>query len=223
MKKTILMLLGISLIPFCTVAQDDDSNPVFDYAKTKHEFAVDMVPVFGGNYPSSIFYRKNYLNYNGKNRGFRMNLSFGNNFTDLGDLTFDEGLYNRSSNHNYGITLGRETQKIIGSNFVAFRGIDAGFAYTSNRFKRAENIGPPVPETLNFQVFSYNITPFLGIKYHFNPRLSVFAETGMGFNYNRFRDTEVINVAARRKNIERTENFGIRLIPLRALRIAYHF
>ncbi|WP_194774781.1 hypothetical protein [Pararhodonellum marinum] len=223
MKKQILVLFSLSLLPFCLMAQDNESETVFDYSKTKHEFAVDMVPVFGGDVPTSIFYRKNYQNQNGKNRGFRMNLIFGNNTTDLGELTFEEGLYDRVSNHAYGITLGRETQKAIGSNFVAYGGTDAGFTYTSRRFRRAVDVGPVVPAVLNFHTFSYNLTPFMGIKYHFNDRLSVFAESGFEFFYNRFREVEVLSSTSGIKNAEIADNFGTRLIPLRALSIAYHF
>jgi hypothetical protein len=73
-------------------------------------------------------------------------------------------------------------------------------------------------------VMRYSITNFWGFKYHFNPRLSFSAETGFEMFYTNSIIKTGDGTSFTENERENGPNvFGFNLLPLRKLRISYHF
>lgn len=65
MKKTFILLFFVLAIFSTTHAQE------FDYQINPYEIGIDIIPILGGNYPYSLFFRKNHQMSSGKNRAWR--------------------------------------------------------------------------------------------------------------------------------------------------------
>ncbi|MFC0264779.1 hypothetical protein [Fontibacter flavus] len=221
MKKLLLLSLAM-FVAFSAFSQTEEEKAVFDYKQTKHELAVEIPPIFGGAYPYSLFYRKNYTGQNGKAMGFRANLHFRNEFRD--NLSFFQNTaYNKSNFLNYGIEIGLERQRKLSEKFIGYGGIDGGFFYTNSRFKELTQMFEGNDAFVNVDDFSFSLTKFWGMKYHINSRFSISAETGFQGRYS----TSVTRSATDRfgevQEQKGESSFSFNLVPLRALRVAYHF
>ncbi|MCH7397212.1 porin family protein [Belliella sp. DSM 107340] len=226
MKIKFLLLFAMlcSSVAFAQT-EDEDEKSVYDYSKTKHELAVDVRPIFGGNFNPSLFYRKNYTGSKGKNMGFRLDMSFNNRFNE-DQYSFQNFIYNKANNLDYGLRIGLEKQKFINEKFIAYGGLDLIFGFSNLRFRERTDL-PPFDNTAfaNVDDFRFGIGNFWGVKYHLNSRLSVSAETGFDAIYS----NRVIKIAESTQNFSEVDkqdgisSFALNLIPLKALRIAYHF
>lgn len=223
MRNALLSTLFCFVFAVTSIAQEG-TKPVFDYTQTKNEFAVDILPVFGGNQPISLFYRSNYQNSRGVPGGFRLNFALGNEFVSYSDGITNNQFENQTI-HLYGLSIGWERQKIITDRILAFAGMDLGFAYGAE--KLSNPIRPAGERDSNFlrvDTFQYRLTPFTGVKYHFNSRISVSAETGIELGFT--KDIEINRRFVGGAEIEQkstANSFGLQIVPLRALRLAYHF
>jgi len=158
-------------------------------------------------------------------RGFRLSLAATNQFNPV-ERTIDNTDFTKEAILNYFISVGKEWQKPVLHNFIGYTGADFGVGLFSQRFYGVEGPrpGPGETESLRFQSLNYSFTYFWGVKYHILPRLSVFAEMGIAANYLDNRTFERKNFFdATSERIDSFNNLSINLIPLRALRIAYHF
>lgn len=224
MRTIILTALSI-LVSLPMLAQEADKPLVYDYETTKHEIAIDIVPLLGGNLPLSFFYRKNYQTPNGNQRGFRLSLAATNQFNPV-DINIDNTNFSKEAILNYFFSIGKEWQKPVLHNFIGYTGIDAGVGLFSQRLYDVEGPlpGPGDISSIRFQTLNYNLTYFWGVKYHILPRLSLFAEMGISGNYIDNRTFQKTNrFDASNERIDQFSNFSLNLLPLRALRVAYHF
>jgi len=224
MKKVLLSIFA-AVISLPIAAQESEKPLVYDYEATKHEIAIDIVPLLGGDLPLSFFYRKNYLSPQGKQRGFRVGLAATNQFNPV-DVVIDNTNFTKEAILNYFISVGKEWQKPVLHNFIGYTGADFGVGLFSQRFSGVEGPrpGPGETESVRVQSLNYSLTYFWGVKYHILPRLSVFAEMGIAANYLDNRTFEKKNFFdARSERIDSFDNFSLNLLPLRALRVAYHF
>lgn len=221
MKK--LLLLSLSMFFALTAfSQTQEEKAVFDYTQTKHELAVEIPPLFGGAYPYSLFYRKNYTGQNGKNMGFRANINFRNEFRD--NLSFfDNVAFNKSNYLDYGFEIGLERQKFLSEKFIGYGGIDVGFFYTNSRFSEMTSMFAGNDAFVNVDNYSFSLTKFWGVKYHINSRFSISAETGF---QGRYRTSVTKSAIDSFNEVEREtgdSGFSFNLVPLKAFRVAYHF
>jgi len=224
MKKFTLLAFCLFALVAKSYSQDAEIEPLFDYGQNPHEFSVDVKNIFGGELPNALFYRKNYTRNNGSMRGFRINFQV-NNYVNVpaDNLWVQNQQFKRQSQLAYFISLGKEYQKLTSSRIIAYGGYDAGFGFSSIRYTTDNHL----PGELNgrtFQNFVYSLTGFGGVKYHFHPRVSLSAEFGLEASY--VRDVDITRVGTRRfPNIEKEHgnSYGLNLLPLRALRMSYHF
>lgn len=222
MKKFGLSLMSC-LFSLQIFAQVVEKPKVYDYQETKHEISFDVVPLFGGNMPTSFFYRKNYESVNERQVGFRLGLTFMNQL-DVPNNTVLNFPFENELLMNYFISLGKEWQTPILHNFVGYSGIDVGFGFDNRRYSGLETAMPHEIQMVRFQRLTYNLTGFWGVKYHIMPRLSIFAEMGIGGSYiNSSIYTKTGEFNAESQQIDSSDNFNLRLLPLRNLRVAYHF
>ncbi|MCH7412566.1 hypothetical protein MM213_03640 [Belliella sp. R4-6] len=222
-KFLLLFAMTFSSVAFAQT-DDEDEKRVYDYSKTKHELAVDVRPIFSGNFNPSLFYRKNYTGPKGNNMGFRLDMSFNNTFNE--NLSYFQNFtYNKVNNLDYGLRIGFEKQKFINEKFIAYGGLDLILGFSNMRFRERNDLPFENTAFANVDNFRLGLGNFWGVKYHLNSRLSVSAETGF----------DVIHFKRVTKTAESTDNFSevnrqdglssisLNLIPLKALRIAYHF
>jgi hypothetical protein len=219
--KILLAILLFSSSVVMAQSEDENEKRVYNYEETKHELAVSLLPILRGEVPSSLFYRKNYLSPKGRNMGFRMNMVFQNEFNS--NFLFEEAVnFRKNRELTYEITMGLERQKFINDKFIAYGGVDLGFGFANARF--FDRIGQPAGESefFNIDVMRYSAANFWGVKYHFNPRLSFSAETGFEVFYANsvFKNGSSFTPTDRESG---PETFGLNLLPLKALRISYHF
>lgn len=225
MKFKILFLL-IILVSTVAFAQTEEENEkrVYDYSETKHELAIDVRPIFSGDISPSLFYRKNYVGPRSRTMGFRSNMFFRNSFSN-NEITINGNTFKRFYTHTLGFSIGLERQKHINEKFIGYGGLDLSFQMESERFRERADLSPGNDEYFNTFTRVYGINNFWGFKYHFNSRISFSAETGFDFFYLEIGDKSPGNVQGNTPVISNKEGgrFGLNLVPLKALRISYHF
>lgn len=224
MKKVLLSFL-LAVISLPLLAQVPDKPLIYDYEATRHEIAMDIIPIFGGNIPTSFFYRKNYTGANERQVGFRLGLIVGNQ-SSTNDMTINNTDFTRETRLDYFLSLGKEWQTPLTNNFIGYRGVDLGVGFNSQRFHGIEGrmAGPGDIVSYRFQDITYNVTGFWGVKYHLLSRLSVFAEMGIAASYidsSTFVRQNFFDSSSERINT--ANNFKLNLLPVRTLRVAYHF
>ncbi|MBW3469453.1 hypothetical protein [Arthrospiribacter ruber] len=216
MKKLLSFVLFGLLFSFQAYAQE---KPLFDYEETKHELSLDIDPIINGNYPSTLLYRRHYKTKNDKNAALRFGLNFSSDFRTIG-TDFTPINSTDFQNHFYAITIGKEWQQNLTTRIIGYYGIDLGFAYSGSRSKPNAD-DPAFITTQKGDSFNYSSIGFLGMKYHFSRHFSVSAETGVSARFSHSIYTEKRGISEEEKN--KTQNFGLSFIPLRAIRFAFHF
>lgn len=218
MKNRILLFI----LAFITFSSAHSQG--FDYQEMSYEIGVDVLPVFGGNTPYSLFLRKNYQTSNGNSRAWRATISTTNS-NNFSDPSFNNNSTSSTFN-NVGFSIGKEFQKIVTDRIIVYSGVDLGFHY--NRSNYTYDASP-----LDLSIIGsksnrsiYSATLFSGVKYHLSPHFSVFAEFGIEGTYS--RSTNVVmwgtsNFESSRDRNLINEQIRYNIIPLRSLRIAYHF
>lgn len=216
------LLIVLFILAINPVFSQIDSTAYMDYATLQREIAVDIIPVFGGSNPASIFFRHNTQNEGAGPTAFRLQFNFFNNFSFGPD---DNGTaLNNSFFNAYGIQMGKEWQKSIDHRMLAYSGFDLGLAF-GNSGNRAS--GPRAPGNIYLQKqirYIYSATLFFGVKYHLHQRISASAEMGIQPNFQRKVDvTQFGSFNAETRERKTTDALGLRLLPLNALRLSYHF
>jgi len=216
MKKLTIFLFLLSAVISKSLAQESAEKTVFDYADTQHEFSLDILPIINGNYPGSLLYRKHYLTKNGKNAALRFGLNFENNFqkveTDFAPITSTN-----YRNNGFGLSMGKEWQKNFTPRNMGYYGVDLGFGYSGSSIQRDPN-SFSIHKSNNF---NYSALGFIGMKHHFSKNFSVSAESGVSGIFSNSSNTNNSGDASEQKTS--TQRFGISLIPIRAVRFAFHF
>jgi len=218
MKKSVLLFI-LALFTYSSVYSQG-----FDYQETPFEIGVDVLPVFGGSTPYSLFFRKNYQTSSGKNRAWRATISTTNS-RNFSDPTNNNNI-DRSDFNDIGFSIGKEFQKTVTEKIIVYSGLDLGFHYSGRKY----NIDAPTSDLAIIgrenNTSIYSATLFSGVKYHLSPRFSVFAELGIEGAYS--RTINVVswgssNFESRRDRNLTNEQIRYNIIPLRSLRVAYHF
>ncbi|MCH7400909.1 hypothetical protein ACFOUP_02610 [Belliella kenyensis] len=223
------MKVNFIVLTFCLLStysfgqsSDETSSKKFDYIQTKHELGVDVRPLFNGSSPSSLFYRKNYTGQGGKNMGFRLGGTFMNSFNDS-QISFQGSDYENSRIINYGLTIGLERQKFISDMFIAYGGFDLSGALSQIRYARQTGtVSGNNPRHASVNASAIGLGNFWGMKYHFNSRLSFSAETGFDVIYSSSNIRLSDNVGTISTD-EGPKLWSFNLVPLKALRLSYHF
>ncbi|MFD2034802.1 hypothetical protein ACFSKL_08380 [Belliella marina] len=222
-KHLLLLTMLYSPVAFAQIGNENEKR-AFDYSETKHELAVDIRPLLSGDISPSLFYRKNYVGPKGKTMGFRSNMLFRNSFSN-NEISMNGNTYKKSYTHTLGLSIGLERQKHLNEKFIGYGGFDLSFQMESERLR--ERIDFPEGNKGYFNGYTrvYGINNFWGFKYHFNSRISFSAETGFDFFYLEAGDKSSGDNRGNFPVISNKEGgyFGLSLVPLKALRVSYHF
>lgn len=218
MKKSIFLVI----LAFVSYASAHSQG--FDYQDTPFEIGVDVLPVFGGNNPYSLFFRKNFQTSAGKSRAWRATVSTTNSH-NFSDPTNNNNI-ERSDFNNIGFSIGKEFQKTVTEKIIVYSGLDLGFHYSGRTYSFDAPAVDLVIIGRKNNTSIYSATLFSGVKYHLSPRFSVFAELGIEGAYS--RSINVVswgtsNFESRRDRNLTDEQIRYNIIPLRSVRIAYHF
>jgi hypothetical protein len=221
MKIGFLITLLITGIHFSTFSQETSEDKIFDYAETKHEFSLDIAPIIQGNYPSSLLYRQHYISKNGKNVALRLGAQLGANVSSTEIQNNSQGSQVVGRNHqSLYVFVGKEWQKQFHPRIIGYYGADLNFGLSRSLSK--VNASPSNPSEIINRDHSISIGTigFLGMKYHFSKHFSVSAETGASLSFNSWKSdaSSNNNVAVNQSN-----NLSLGMIPLRAIRFAFHF
>lgn len=217
MKKLLSFVLFGLLFSFQAYAQE---KPLFDYEETKHELSLDIAPIIGGNYPSSLLYRQHYLSKKGNNVALRFGAGIGANISST-ERDNDSPESVDRNNQNISVFVGKEWQKQIQSRIIGYYGADLDFGYSRHYFDASSPTTGRVFTTQSGQSFQAGIIGFLGMRYHFTKHFSVSAETAANLNYFTSKEQGLFE-----NNVNTTHKFNsisIGMIPLRAIRFAFHF
>lgn len=222
MKKLSIFLFLLSAVLNHSFAQESTDKPLYDYAETQHEFSLDILPMIMDNYPSSLLYRKHYKTKNDKNAALRFGLHLNSQFQTIESDVAQINLINTRSN-GIGLTVGKEWQKNFTPRNMGYYGVDLGFGFSESRNEQNfESSG-----SVNIQDnnnFNFSSIGFIGMKHHFSRNFSISAETGVsaGLNQN-YQNTYSKNQGRTEEDKRTTQSFSLSLIPIRALRFAFHF
>jgi len=218
MKKSVILFILAFFIFISAHSQG------FDYQETPFEIGVDVLPVFGGNNPYSLFFRKNYKTTTGKSRAWRAIIS-ATNSNSFSDPSYNNNIATATFN-NIGLSIGKEFQKTVTEKIIVYSGIDLGFHHNRRKYTyeaSTSDLGI-IGSTSNTSI--YSATLFSGVKYHLSPRFSVFAESGIEGAYSRSNNVVIWGTSnfesGRDRNLT-NEQIKYNIIPLRSIRLAYHF
>lgn len=196
----------------------------YDYQETPYEIGVDIMPIFGGNNPYSLFFRKNFQTSAGKSRAWRATISTENSH-NFSDPSINNNI-ERTASTNIGFSLGKEFQKTVTEKIIVYSGLDLGFHYSGRTYSFDAPAADLVIIGRKNNTSIYSATLFSGVKYHLSSRFSVFAELGIEGAYS--RSINVVswgtsNYESRRDRDLTNEQISYNIIPLRSIRVAYHF
>jgi hypothetical protein len=218
-KLTLFFLLFIAVISQ-TIAQESTEKPVFDYAETKHEFSLDIAPIINGHYPSNLLYRQHYISKKGNNVAFRLGADlFANVASTENTGSVSEAIDRNSQGIN--VYIGKEWQKQIHPRIIGYYGADFNLGYSRSSFSADAITSNQLDITNKDYSYSVGTTGFLGMRYHFSKHFSASAETGANLRFHSFTYESNINGDLSTKSQNNSLRFG--MIPLRAIRFAFHF
>lgn len=221
MRKALIISLLILVFCSTSFSQEMQKTTIFDYSEDKHEFSLDISPVLLGNFPSSLLYRNHYISKKGKNVAFRLGANFSGSFTSQKNEETPLSKVDLNS-HQINFLIGKEWQKTIQNRILAYYGMDLNLGY--GRSSTGGNF-INLPETSFSSIntsYSVSAIGFVGMKYHLSRHFSISAESGLnaGFtNSNSSNKTENPNFS---ENMRRSSLF-FEMLPLRAIRFAFHF
>ncbi|MCH7409892.1 hypothetical protein MM239_10840 [Belliella sp. DSM 111904] len=224
--KNNFIIFALCLFTSFSYGQSDEdseeSSKRFNYLETKHELGVDIRPLFEGSSPSSLFYRKNYIGREGKTMGFRLGATFMNTFNNS-DIEFQGNSFENYRTSSFALSIGLERQKFISDKFIAYGGMDVSGALNQIRYNRQSGtISGSNSTSASENAFGIGLGNFWGMKYHFNSRLSFSAETG----FDLFYLSSSVKYSGNVGTISSEKGpvlWDFNYIPLKALRISYHF
>lgn len=222
MKKLTVFLFLLSAVLNQSFGQDSTEKPIYDYAETQHEFSLDILPIIIGQYPSSLLYRKHYQTKNGKNAALRFGLHLNSQFQTMESDAAQINVTNTRGN-GIALTVGKEWQKNFTPKNMGYYGVDLGVGFSESRNEQNfESTGSVNIQDNNY--FNFSSTGFIGMKHHFSRNFSVSAESGVsaGFNQN-YQNNHSKNQGRTVEDKRTTQSFHLSLIPIRALRFAFHF
>jgi hypothetical protein len=220
MKRSLLTAMLCFGTVISSLAQETEQPTVFDYAKTKHEFSLNIAPVLVGDFPFDLLYRKNYLNKNGKNVALRLGGSIGANF---GQFETD-GNKQDQNGQSFQVYIGKEWQKTFHPRIVGYYGADLSFG-SGRSFNETIPVDPnQVTTSRRTTTANVGATAFLGMKYHLSKHFSISAETSGTINYSNMTiyDLQGNQPGSGETSIQ-NNNLGLFLSPLRVIRFAFHF
>jgi hypothetical protein len=222
MHRFLLVFVLLTAVSSFSQAQEATENTIFDYSETRHEFSLDLAPIILGNYPGDLLYRKHYISKNGKNVALRVGAMVNANFGSTENLG---GNPNSSENQNVRLNLyiGKEWQKTIQKKIIGYYGLDFGVGYSETYLAIDTDDNNPNFAPLNQSSFGLhvNATGFLGVRYHISKHFSLSTETALlaGFNHH-IQENSFAGVSSP-NTVNNNFNFG--MMPLRAVRFAFHF
>lgn len=222
MKRISLLFLLFIVCSSYVKAQVATEKTVFDYNETKHELSLDVAQLILGNYPSDLLYRKHYISKNGKNVAFRLGAMVNANFGTTENLG---GNPNSSENQNVRINLyiGKEWQKTIQKKIIGYYGLDFGVGYSETYLAidtddNNTNFAPLNQSSYGLHV---NATGFLGVRYNLSKHFSLSTETALSAGFNHHIQENKFAGVSSPNTVNNNFNFG--MMPLRAVRFAFHF
>ena len=222
MKKLTLFFLLFIVVISQTFAQGLSEKPVFDYAETKHELSLDIAPIINGLYPSNLLYRQHYISKKGNNVAFRLGAQLMANIASTENSTWAPvpDLVDRNY-QNLNVSIGKEWQKQIQSRIIGYYGADLNLGYGRSSFNSTP--GSTNQNDFTNKEYSYSIGTigFLGMRYHFSKHFSVSAESGANLSFHSSTSEVISNTNAASKT--KLNSLGFGMIPLRAIRFAFHF
>jgi hypothetical protein len=222
MKIGFLITLLVTGIHFGTFAQEESEDKIFDYAETKHELSLDIAPIIQGNYPASLLYRQHYISKKGNNAAFRLGAQLNANIASTENSTSAPvpDLIDRNY-QNLNVFIGKEWQKQIQSRIIGYYGADLNLGYSRSSFNLTPGSTNQNDFTNKDNSYSIGTIGFLGIRYHFSKHFSVSAETGANLSFYSSTSEIISNTNASSKT--KLNSLGFGMIPLRAIRFAFHF
>ncbi len=199
-----------------------ETSEFMDYESFKHEFSADVRPFLEGTAPMSLFYRRHTQKGEANPSAFRLHFNVMNNFS-FGPEDPQQASLNNDFINMYGIQVGKEWQKYLNDRMMAYSGFDVGFDYGSFKskatgFRLADRVYSEKQD-----VYLYTVSIFFGAKYHFHERISISAEFSIQPNFQRAVEVTEFGSVSTRIQREITDSFGLRLMPLDAIRLSYHF
>ncbi|WP_114748500.1 hypothetical protein [Pleomorphovibrio marinus] len=198
-----------------------ETSEFMDYESFKHELSVDVKPFLEGSAPMSLFYRRHTQKSDASPGAFRLQINVLNNFSyGPGD---DEVSLNNNFTNMYGIQVGKEWQKPLNNRMMAYTGFDVGFGYGSFKSKTTGFRLTDRVYSEKQDVYLYTGSIFFGVKHHFHQRISISAEFSIQPHFQRAVEVTQFGSRSPTKARDITDSFGLRLIPLDAIRLSYHF
>lgn len=221
MKKTFIISFLILVISSTSFSQEMQKTTIFDYSEDKHEFSIDISPVLLGNFPSSLLYRNNYVSKKGKNAAFRLGANFSGTFTSQKNEENPQSTVDLNS-HQVNFLIGKEWQKTIQNRILAYYGMDLNLGYgRSSTGGNFINLPETSFSTTN-TTYSISAIGFVGLKYHLSRHFSISAESGLNAGFNNSKSSNKTENPNFSENIRRSSLF-VDMLPLRAIRFAFHF
>jgi hypothetical protein len=222
MRNYLLVFVLLTAVSSFSQAQEATENTIFDYSETKHEFSLDLAPIILGNYPSDLLYRKHYISKNGKPVALRVGAMLNSNFVNTDNLGGNPNI-SQSEHVRINLFMGKEWQKAIQTRILGYYGVDFGIGYSESYI--AVRTDDP---NSNFQPMNQSITGvnfhaigFLGMRYHISRHFSISTETSLVAGYNHTVQENSFADDSRPGTVNK--NFNLGMVPLRAVRFAFHF
>ena len=216
MKKLSIFLFLLAAILNQSFAQESSEKPFYNYDETQHEFSLDILPIINGHYPASLLYRKHYKTKNDKDAALRFGLNFTNNY-HVAKSDFTPINSTSQHNNNVGFSIGKEWHRNFTPRNMGYYGVDLHFGYSEFKINRDPDSFPNEKRS----TFSYSSIGFIGMKHHFSKNFSVSAESGISAMFS--HSNNINNDGNLGEEKTSIQHFTLVLLPINALRFAFHF
>lgn len=225
MKRKQLLFLPLLFLFVVSSAQKKSADTVYNH---KHDIGFNTIFVFNGILnPSRTPFSVMYKRYTKNNQAFRMGMTSGLNlFKYDPSSTFDSTntTYSTNSYYNLSLTFGKEFQRVIGTKWVWYYGVDVVPYYSYNEFTQLINGTANENYTSTRRTYSMSGRPFLGIRFNINSRLYLSAEANLSITYskNSAITKNYVNTVGANSNVK-SSSFSIDLTPASGMYLYYRF
>lgn len=219
MKKQLLIFITATL--FSTSVFSQTVSPDTTKKEFKNSIGLDVTyfirqftfsnggPNYYYNFPSILTYRRII-----KSNAIRISLG---GYVNNNDGIMNDTLKEKNSRSNYNIRLGFERYFYIGKKWMGYFGPDLVAGYTEFG---SEHNSPSEKYKMKQETYSYGISPFLGITFQINSRLSIASEASYDLIYNQLKESRNWSKDPDRDRLEKNNGIttafsGPQLINLR--------